>query len=363
MAAVIKQSPELVTRHPEWFGIRRSLDVPRIERFELKARDGAALQLHRVPGGNRGPVLLSPGTAMSGLSYLLDTVDRNFVEYLCGEGFDVWLFDWRTSPELAVHTSTYTMDDVARNDWPVAVDRVRALTGAERVAIFAHCLSSVALHLALVRGYLPGEQVSRIVASQVALHLVFNRVGRIKQWSYVDRLIPPRTMLHARPPEVTHSLGDILVSVLAPIIPKSYKGGAKACHRHSVMFGDLQHIQRLNQATVELMGSLIPECSMSFLRDAAELARMDQSCALDSTDHKHLDRLSLPIVYVVGEHNNMFVPESTRRTFELLCAHNGAEHYGRVVIDDYGHIDCVVGETADRDTFPMFVEALDPPSA
>ena len=295
---------------------------------------------------------------MGALSYCIDTVKQNFVEYLVAQDFDVWLFDWRTSPELAVHRTTYTMDDVARHDWPVAVAAVRAHTGADQVAIFAHCLSSVALHLSLVRGYLAGEHVARVVASQVGVHLVFNWVSRLKCWTYVDKLVAPETIVHSRPELVTGSVGDTLISIIAPIIPKSYRGGTPACHRHSVMFGDLLHIQRVNASTVELLGSLIPEVTMSLLRDAASMSRSRHSCALSGVDMAHLDRLALPITYVGGAYNKMFVPESTRRTFELLSAHNGPRHYRRVVIDRYGHLDCLVGETAYRDTFPTFTEAL-----
>ena len=87
----IQAQPDLVTRHAEWFGIRRPLAVPRLERHLIQAGDGVTLQLHHASGGNRGPVLLAPGTAMSALSYCIDTVEQNFVEYLVAQGFDVWL--------------------------------------------------------------------------------------------------------------------------------------------------------------------------------------------------------------------------------------------------------------------------------
>lgn len=359
---VPRAGPVQVTSHPEWFGVRRELRIPSLERYELQAGDGAALRLHRAhdPAGesSQGPVLLAPGTAMGGLSFCLDTVSSNLVEYLVERGFDVWLLDWRTSPELEIHRSIYTMDDVARYDWPAAVEAVRTHTGAKQVGIMAHCLSSACLLLSLVRGYLPKNHVSAVVASQVALHLVFSPLGQLKRWFYLDKLIPETDMIHFREGDPARGLGDRIVRLLAPLIPKSYRGGTKVQHRHSAAFGDLLFMPRVSAPTLEVMGSLIPEVSMGFLADGARLSRQSKSCILTPEDRKNLARLALPITFLVGEHNQMFVPEATRRSYELLVEANGPEHYVREVIPDYGHLDCMVGDDASHQIFPHLERGL-----
>ena len=90
-----------VAAHPPLFGVRRPLSCPTPVRTALTAGDGAALQVHHIAGGDKGPVILAPGTAMSALCFLTDTTEQSFAEYLAAEGFDIWLFDWRTSPYLA----------------------------------------------------------------------------------------------------------------------------------------------------------------------------------------------------------------------------------------------------------------------
>src|SRR5947207_772544 len=72
-----------ITTPPPLFGNHRKLDLP----VEITADDGTALRLYHPPGGPRGAVLLAPGTAMTGLSFCLDTVRRNLAEYLHAEGF------------------------------------------------------------------------------------------------------------------------------------------------------------------------------------------------------------------------------------------------------------------------------------
>ena len=50
---------------------------------------------------------------------------------------------------------------------------------------------------------------------------------------------------------------------------------------------------------------------------------------------------------------------STARTVDVLSARNGSSLYSRVVIPDYGHIDCIFGKNAARDVYPHIVEHLD----
>lgn len=356
----IHTQPEQIATHPDFFGIRRPLAFGHLERHVIQAGDGATLHLHHVPGdGPKGPVVLTAGTAMSALTFCIDTVDQNAVEYFKAAGYDVWLLDWRTSPELEVHTTRYTMDDVAKHDLPVGIEAVRERTGAEQVGVVAHCLSSTAFHTALARGYLPREHISHFVASQVALHLIYNWVNRIKRWTFADKIVPSASQLHYRPEEITWGIGDTLIGFLSLIIPKSYKHGTKTMHRHSATFGDLLRVPKVAEATIQLMAALIPRITVGFLRDVQSMTRRRGSLAITGDELKTLDRLKLPITYIVGEHNNMFVPEATQRTYEMLCAANGAETYDRQVIEGYGHLDCFVGSDANADVFPRIAGALE----
>src|SRR6185312_5609848 len=174
------------TSFAPFFGERRALDCPPLERIDFPALDGTTLCLHHTSGGTRGPIVMTPGTAMTALTYCIDSVPQNIVEYLVALGFDIWLLDWRTSPLLDAHKHPYTFDDVARYDWPAAIEQVRNRTGQNQVSVLAHCLSSPTFMLSLVRGYTPRDSISSFVASQVALHLRFTPVGTIKVKMHLD---------------------------------------------------------------------------------------------------------------------------------------------------------------------------------
>ena len=49
--------------------------------------------LIRYEGGSRGPVLLAAGEGLSDTIFTLDTIETNLVEFLFGQGYDVWMLD------------------------------------------------------------------------------------------------------------------------------------------------------------------------------------------------------------------------------------------------------------------------------
>ncbi len=110
------------------------------------------LRLTRFRGGSKGPVVLSPGFGTSSIAYTIDTVETNYPEYLFEHGYDVWVLDYRASPLLPSSDTQFTLDDIARYDYPAAVEKVRAETGAESVQIVAHCVGSLTLLMSLGLG-------------------------------------------------------------------------------------------------------------------------------------------------------------------------------------------------------------------
>lgn len=350
-------SSRFVSSFPPLFGARREMNFPPLERIDFAAGDGAALVLHHTSGGTKGPVIVTPGTAMTALTYCIDTVPQNFVEFLVARGFDVWLFDWRTSPLLAAHERPYTMDDSARYDWPAAIAEVRQRTGQKQVSVVSHCLSSPCFLLSLLRDYTQRDHVRSFLSSQVALHLNFTPVGTVKLATHMEKLLPSGDMIHEKPAERVGQISDIAISVLAKLIPKSYKCDNPTCPRHSASFGDVILHSRLNAPTHAMMGDLIPECVTGFLRDVAVWGR--RKTVLEEQDMPHLDRLKLPIHFISGSENKMFIPVSTERTYNLLSEKNGPDTYKRTVYDGWGHLDCFIGDNANTVIWPDIATTLD----
>ena len=73
----------------------------------------------------------------------------------------------------------------------------------------------------------------------------------------------------------------------------------------------------------------------------------------------HTDRYRMPISFITGEHNRMFVPRGIDATYDLLRTANGPERYTRRVIEGYAHLDLWLGRDAERDVFPGVLAELE----
>jgi hypothetical protein len=97
-------------------------------------------------------VLLVPGFTTVADSFDTPTVEENLVQFLCAKGFDVWLLDYRASPALEPAWTQFTIDDIARHDYPTAVQAVCKATGVPQIQIVAHCVGSISLFMSRLAG-------------------------------------------------------------------------------------------------------------------------------------------------------------------------------------------------------------------
>src|SRR5918992_650239 len=107
--------------------------LPQAEVHPVTTSDGTEIRLTRYAMGTKGPVVLAPGYGNAARAFALDTVPRSFTQYLGEHGYDVWLLDYRASPDLPSSFSQFTVDDIAVRDWPAAIEHVRRESGAETV--------------------------------------------------------------------------------------------------------------------------------------------------------------------------------------------------------------------------------------
>src|SRR6201747_1369733 len=114
--------------------------MPPAEVHSVPTSDGTNVRLTRYKFGSKGPLVLAPGYGNAARAFAIDTVPKNCVQYLGEHGYDVWLLDYRASPDLPSSYSQFTVDDIALRDWPAAVDTVRAATGQDEIQAMGHCV-------------------------------------------------------------------------------------------------------------------------------------------------------------------------------------------------------------------------------
>jgi cholesterol oxidase len=343
---------------------KRSLRVPGPEIHLVKTSDGKILRLTRYRGGSKGPVVLSHGLGVSSLIFSIDTIETNLLEYLVAAGYDCWLLDYRASVDLPSARELWTADDVARQDYPAALAKVRTVTGAPTVQVVAHCFGATTFSMAMLAGL---EGVRSAVISQIAT-------------DYVVPWFPQRLLAYLRAPSLFDSLGidvvdarattadgplermlDWLLRLIVPM-PRAERTRDATSNRITALYGRLYQLDQLNNATVESgLAEMFGEANIDAFKQLALFARSGRVLDRDGRDVylPHLDRLALPIAFIHGAKNACFRPESTARTLSRLSQANGRQLYDRHVIPGYGHIDCIFGKDAAKDVFPIILAHLD----
>lgn len=340
--------------------VRRELRCGTPEVHPFRTDDGVALRLTRYRGGGKGPVLLSPGFGTTAAAYTLDTTDTTFVEFLAERGYDVWLFDYRASPALPSAATQFTLDDIARYDYPAAVATVRSLTGADTVQIMAHCMGSLTMLMSFALGL---EGVRHAVASVTTLHPRVVTVNQLRAGIFaadalsalgVDTLTTDAT----DDPSWAERLYDSALH-LYPSGPEEC--GSAFCRRVMFMYGEVYDHDNLNDATHEHLHEVFGVANMRTFQQITRILRAGHAVAADGAELylPEVERFRLPISFVHGANNRLFLPEGSRLTYDYLVEHNGPDLYTRQVIDGYAHMDLYIGKDAARDVYPVVTAELD----
>jgi cholesterol oxidase len=338
--------------------------APEIQDFVTS--DGLPLRLSRYRGGAKGPVVLGHAYGVSSTMFSVDTIDTNFVEYLYAQGYDVWALDFRASP---IYNNVpnplfrqYTLDDIALHDWPAAIAKVRAVTRAKAVQVVAHCIGSVSFFMAMLSGM---EGVESAIACQVAAHPIPAWPGRLKSALHLPSVLYHLGLKTFPTDENTQSsfgnqLLDRALRLTTPLQPGD-ECNSPVCWRVNFLYGVSFLHSQLNDATHKAIHEFFGFASLPSLSHIARIVRAGHVIAADGSESymPHLDRLKLPILFVQGLHNEVFIPPGTKKTYETLVAANGKDYYERIVFPTYGHLDCFIGRNAAADIYPTMLRHLD----
>jgi choline dehydrogenase-like flavoprotein len=339
--------------------VRRPLRCGVPEIHEFTTEDNVQLRLTRFKGGTKGPVILSPGFGTSSFAYTIDTTDTNYPEYLYENDYDVWVLDYRASPDLPSSSTQFTLDDVARYDYPAAVETVRRVTGAESVQIMAHCVGGLTLMMSLATGL---KHVRSAVVSQLTLHPRVTPLNKVRSETHMGSLLAGMGV-DTLTTDFDDSPGwaERLYDKALRVYPAGKERCANPfCRRVLFMYGEVYDHDQLNDATHEALHEAFGVANLSTLKQISAAIRNGHAVTAQGEDvYLNADGLKLPIAFIHGEYNRLFLPEGSQKTYEYLCQQNGTELYSRHVIRNYAHMDCFVGKDAARDVYPIVTAELD----
>lgn len=335
-------------------------DAPTVHNFATE--DGVDLRLTRFQGGTKGPVMLVHGLGVASSIFSTDTISTNLVEYLYAHDYDVWALDFRVSIDLAAAEQQSTGDQVAKYDFPAAVNVIKEATGASSVQALVHCYGATTFFMSMLAGL---KDIRSIVCSQIASNPVVPLATEIKTGIHVPGIMEALGFGEMTAyTDDTAGWGDKLFNKAVEINALAQAQGQcdnAVCHRVTFLYSSLYRHEQLNDLLHNNLHELFAEANITSLKHLSEIVRSKKlvSATGGNIYMPHVDRLNLPIMFISGEKNECYLPESTKLTYDWLRGEFGDEQYSRVVIPEYGHIDCIFGRNAVEDVYPHMLEHLE----
>lgn len=334
-----------------------------LPRFALTHYRGAECDLDRTP------VLLAPGFGMSADAFRAGT--PSIAQYLHDHQYDVWLLDYRGSDKLDISLTQFTLDDLA-DDFADAIKRLHRLYDDHpryRIRVVAHCVASLTMQMALLKGAVSATSLHSVVLSQSFAFIdppLINRLKAKLRLPDVLAFLNFRAVLTSdfdqRSSYRTRALDRLL-----HLYPSAERCGEGVCRRLLLMYGEVIRHDQLDHAT---HSSLYDMFDRANLRTFSHLAKMfarghivdrdGRNTYLTPTGGKHID---VPITLIQGTANGLFRARGAIRTHEWLLTHgrfgpNNADKFTLRMIPGYGHLDHFIGRHAAKDVFPIIRSAL-----
>jgi hypothetical protein len=318
------------------------------------------LQVRRDTTATRGPVLLVHGAGVRA-NIFRAPVRTNFVDYLIGEGYDVWLENWRGSIEGP--RNEWTLDQVALYDHPKAVETVLAETGATEIKAVVHCQGSTSFIMSAIAGLIP--QVSVIVSNAVSLHTLVPARSRRKLL-----LSTPIVGLLTR--YIDAQWGNASPELIGKLVTLAVRATHRECNNTVCKYASFTYgtghptlwsHANLNADTHEWVRYEFGFCPISFFRQMAKCLKQGNLMRYEPFPDLPDDFAAYPpatearIAFFAGRDNQCFLPEGQVRSYNHFNAYRPGYHSLHLV-DNYGHLDMFMGEHAARDVFPHMAAAL-----
>lgn len=329
----------------------------------LTALDGRPLTVIHVTGRHpptRGPVLVVHGAGVRA-ELFRPPLRRTFIDALLDEGWDVWLLNWRASIDL--DPVPWTLDEAAAYDHPAAVRAVLDATGADSLKAVVHCQGSTSFTISAVSGLLP--QVDTVVSNAVSLHPIVPAWSRFK----IQRVAP---LVSRITPFVSPAWGDKpdgwLARAMQLFVRATHREcGNAVCRMVSFTYGSgfpaLWSHSNLDEATHDWLKGEFAEVPLTFFAQmarsirAGHLVPLSDVHQLPPTYVGSAPQTDARFVFLAGEDNLCFLPDSQQRSFDYFNRHRpGRDALHR--IRGYGHLDVFLGRNAARDTYPLILEEL-----
>ena len=158
------------------------------------------------------------------------------------------------------------------------------------------------------------------------------------------------------------SIPDRAVEAVMRVLPFRHVYDDPVARRIYFIYGDVFDYENIDDDTMRSsVPSFFGNGNITFFEHISLMIRAGEARNAQGEDRyvSNLDAYKLPINFMTGEHNRMFVPAGLQRTYDTLRRGNGPEQYRHTVFKDYAHLDLWLGTNAERDVWPTVLAGLE----
>jgi cholesterol oxidase len=297
---------------------------------------------------------------MSSHSFLTPTIEQNLTEFLAERGYDIWLFDYRAGIDLPSAGTQFTIDDIARDDWPLAVGKVLDETGRDDLQVFGHCVGSGSLQMAILGGL---QGVRAAVCAQFPMHPSTSAFNLAKSRLHTAGIFR-RLGAGGLSPDTRSSAQDEVLDITLRTLPMpaEERCGQAICRWINAVYGCTHCHAQLNDATHSALNDMFGFGNIDSLDHLSLMMRkglaVTHTGGMDYLEHP--ERIAgTSLLLLQGTQNYIFHPVGTLKTLRWLQQCNPRGDYHREVLPGYAHLDAIVGTRAAVDVYPLIAGFLD----
>jgi cholesterol oxidase len=364
----------------------------------ITTADGCVLHL-RHDGGpaaheRRPAVLLVHGASASSDTFRIGE-EQTLVDYLLGQGLDVWTLDWRASMHRArdvycqaVHdgrlADTFTIDAAAEHDVPAAIAAMRQKNVRDKIAVLGHCMGGAIVAQGIARGAISSADVETVVLTGLGLfyRAAIDNVLKAEDQVLEGLLADGQQLLHPTkgwersvctrdpgdgpwPPPLEDPY-DVWLDT-----PLPHDCEVAICHRLSYMFGMPFIPDKIPQIHAGYLPTQFGYIPLQFLLHCCQNLRRGHAAPFVATstgplppDTRYLQRRPFQdrrITLITGDLNSLWHRDSIDTMYEWLRRGRRAEQplgLEKHVVPDFGHQDLYWGLDAPRLVFGKILEGL-----
>ncbi len=352
-------------------------------------------------------VLLVHGLAHSSEIYWPEHVRETYVEFLLSRGYDVWVFDHRTSGNTRKTVNKdHTWDEIALIDVPWAIktvfDTINKGNNPQTprlVNVFSHCIGAGAVGMAVLAGETKRSDTNNLsMVGSLIPHAVTpwvfsscenrtraNTWGFVKDFNFLDTLDP---RVHNKPEMIDVLLDRIATSTIDagarrqwPYLKNLLKRTSLANEfsmamyfRYTVFWGRQWVHDNVDDKLKKRFATMVGAVPAAILQQTFFGVRRQRLVAQNANNRyvvesNFKDYWTFPTFFLHGQENKVFDVESSRlsafRLARFRHEKTDAEHPEAFTMADYahhgiwlrtvpayGHMDMMIGKKASTDVGP-----------